>query len=361
MKTLEVKLPNHQYPIKIQTGLLDHSGELIRSIFPRKKVAVVTDETVWPLYGSRLEKTLRGVGILHGVIVVPQGEQSKTISGFESVCGQFAEMGLLRTDLVIAFGGGVVGDLAGFAASSYMRGIPFVQIPTTLLAQVDSAVGGKTGINLKHGKNLVGAFWQPQMVISDPELLRTLEHRQFASGMAEVIKCGAIASKSLFDQLLECDDKESTFKQMEEIIYQCCDIKRGIVERDELDFDERMRLNFGHTFGHAIERMGEFKTYTHGEAVALGMMIAAGTGETLGITAQGCADLLAAALKKYELPVSENIEIAELVPLILADKKNSEKGIRFIFLKEIGTSLMQLVEEDDFNGFLKGGKKLWRT
>lgn len=353
MKTIEINLKTHSYQILIELGLLDRAGEIIQPVLKGEKVAVISDETVWKLYGERLISALELVKIKHEVIIIPEGEQSKSINYFKNVCERFAQMELMRTDLVIAFGGGVVGDLAGFSAASYMRGISYVQIPTTLLAQVDSAIGGKTGVNLGHGKNLVGAFWQPELVISDPGLLRTLDSRQFSGGMAEVIKYGAIASERLFYDILGYRERRGAISNIEKIVYQCCEIKSKIVVYDELDLGERMKLNFGHTFGHAIEKLGGFKTYNHGEAVALGMLMASKVGENLGITAKGCYAQLSKVLDRYDLPTDDKIDIKELVPFIINDKKNSKIGVNFILLKDIGSSTIHMIEVTKLRNMLE--------
>ncbi|NLP30504.1 MAG: 3-dehydroquinate synthase [Clostridiales bacterium] len=352
MKTIDVNL-NNPYKILIDFGLLNRTGELIKPIINGSKVVIVSDETVWNLYGKALSESLDG--IKHQVYILPSGEETKSIKYFEALCEYFAEIGLIRTDLVISFGGGVVGDLAGFASASYMRGVPFIQIPTTLLAQVDSSVGGKTAINLKHGKNLLGAFWQPMLVITDVSLLDSLESREFQAGMAEVIKYGAIESKELFDSLLKYEDKNELMKNIVKIIYNCCDIKRKIVEDDELDLGVRMKLNFGHTFGHAIERAGDYKQYTHGEAVALGMIIASKIGEKLGITAHGCSDKLIEVISRHKLPVNADLDYKELIKYIVKDKKKTQSGINLILLNEIGKSLIHTIDADVLLGLVERG------
>lgn len=352
MKILNINLPNHDYPIFIEDGLLDQVGSILRSKFPGDAVAVVSDETIWPFHGERIMESLSLAGFKPSIILIQPGEHSKTLEGFKALCEDFSEMGLLRTDPIISFGGGVVGDLTGFAAASYMRGTNFVQIPTTLLAQVDSSVGGKTGVNLPLGKNLVGAFWQPKMVIVDPKLLETLAQREFSAGMAEVIKYGAIASEELFE-LIESLTPGQISAHLEEIIYRCCDIKITFVEKDEYDFGERMLLNFGHTFGHAIESLGGYEKHLHGEAVGIGMVMATKVGETLGITPKGSATRLASVLQSYGLPVDWENDQGSLISGILMDKKSSREGLQVILLKKIGSALIQSMREDQLRELLE--------
>jgi 3-dehydroquinate synthase len=262
VKTLTVGLSGNSYDILIGDGLLDNLGEMLKPlcapvgpaaaepVTTTGPIAVVTDENVWELHGSRFASSLSGAGVDFEPIVLPSGERNKSLLGLSSLYEAFARLPLARDGLVVAFGGGVTGDLCGFAAATWMRGVRFVQVPTTLLAQVDSSVGGKTAINLPQGKNLVGAFYQPKLVVIDPQTLDTLPDREMRSGMAEVIKYGAIRSSSLFETLA----KKIGPEDLSDVIYECCSIKSEIVARDERDFGERMLLSFGHTLGHAIEK-----------------------------------------------------------------------------------------------------------
>jgi len=340
MKKIHVSLSDRSYDIHIAEGLLQQSGELIRSVYQGKKAALVSDENVWFLYGTALTQSLAQAGIKISPLILPPGEGSKSLTALAQVLAGFADNALQRNDLVIAFGGGVIGDLAGFAAAIYMRGIPYVQIPTTLLAQVDSSVGGKTAVNLPQGKNLAGAFWQPRQVIIDPALLQTLPPRQLSSGMAEVIKYGAIVSKPLFTKLQRYDSMQVALSDMAEVISICCESKRCLVEKDERDSGERMLLNFGHTFGHAIEKIGGYRAYTHGEAVAMGMALAAKVGEMAGVTSSGVAEELAGLLKAYALPAEGKVAISQIASLIALDKKNNQNGLQLVLLKNIGESFI---------------------
>ena len=254
MKRLEVALPGRGYDILIERGLLAQAGERIRAVLPRAaKVAVVSDSTVAPLYGRSVLDSLARAGYEAALFTVPAGEGSKNAAQLSELWEGFMAFGLTRTDAVVALGGGVVGDLAGFAAATILRGVDFVQIPTTLLAQVDSSVGGKVAIDLAQGKNLAGAFWQPKLVLMDPETLSTLSDETFADGMAEVIKYACIADRDFFDFLATHPSRGEVMANIEHVLYTCCDIKRSVVEADEHDTGARMILNFGHTLGHAYE------------------------------------------------------------------------------------------------------------
>jgi len=353
MHEIKVRLPSGSYKIQIEAGTLGRCGDQIRAVSAAERVVVISDENVWSLYGSQLEAALVNAGFLVDSILIPPGESSKTMECFARVCGNMADLHVQRDHLIIAFGGGVVGDLAGFAAAVYMRGLPYVQIPTTLLAQVDSSVGGKTAIDLPQGKNLVGAFHQPQMVLTDPDLLKTLDRRHLAEGMAEIIKYGAISDEELFVKLEEYGSIEGALPHMEDIIFHCCDTKRVFVEQDERDGGERQKLNFGHSFGHAIEKMGQYREHSHGEAVALGMVMAAKTGEALGLTPIGTGERLKRIIQAYQLPTEINVEYKELVHHMSMDKKNDHGGHKLILLKAMGKSMIYTVAEAELSTILE--------
>lgn len=352
MKTLLVKT-GIPYEIKIERGLLARAGDELRRVpelEKAKKVAVVTDsnleEQAQAVVSSLKDAGYRSV-LLH---VFPAGEQSKNLTSIAAMLEAFAAFGLTRTDFIAAFGGGVTGDMAGFAAASYLRGVPFVQIPTSLLAQVDSSVGGKTGVDLPQGKNLVGAFWQPRLVLIDPDTLCTLPPRYFADGMAEVIKYGCIRSRTLFDNLKDGRAKD----RMEEIIYQCVDIKRQVVEKDELDKGERMILNFGHTLGHALEKIYDFQGLSHGEAVGIGMVKLTKASEAAGFTLKGTADQIASVLEAYGLPVSDPASHQALAQGAVNDKKSLEGRLNLILLKEIGQCAVCPIPQGQLLPLLEG-------
>ncbi|MDR2088268.1 MAG: 3-dehydroquinate synthase, partial [Clostridiales Family XIII bacterium] len=262
------------------------------------------------------------------------------LTGLGRLYDAFAEMRLRRDGLVIAFGGGVIGDLAGFAAATWMRGVRLVQVPTTLLAQVDSSVGGKTAVNTGAGKNLAGVFYQPSFVLADTALLATLPAREFRCGMAEVIKYGAIRSARLFESLHAVPSAEA----LRDTVGACCAVKADIVERDEFDTGERMLLNFGHSFGHAIEKLGGFRRYNHGEAVAMGMALAAEAGERMGLTARGSADALREVLAVHGLETDCPYAPAELLPQMELDKKNSDGAVRLVLLAAPGEAFVRSVD-----------------
>ncbi len=347
MRKLRVNIPGREYDIIIGKGLLEKAGELVSQVADCKKIAIVTDSNVGPLYSEKLSKSLGGSGFETKVITVPAGEQSKSLSVLEGLYADMLDFGITRTDLVIALGGGVIGDLTGFAASTLLRGVPFIQIPTTLLAQVDSSVGGKVAVNLPHGKNLVGAFYQPRRVIIDTECLKTLTPQILADGMAEVIKYGAILDKNLLNNLEKIDDTQELFAKIPEIVYTCCDIKRRVVEDDELDTGGRMVLNFGHTFGHAIEKKYGYGGYTHGMGVAAGMVMALEWGEKNNITPVGTGERISKILKKYNLPTSAELEREELISAVGVDKKGVGSKINLILLKDIGDALIYPIHKDE--------------
>ncbi len=348
MKTLRVNLPERAYDIHIEHGLLAGAGELIKNVFHGEKITVVTDSNVGPLYGGRMQASLEAQGFRVHIAQIPAGEASKCASQLFRLYDEMLAFGMTRTDLVIALGGGVVGDLAGYAAASLLRGIPFIQIPTTVLAQVDSSVGGKVAIDLPQGKNLVGAFYQPKLVLIDPECLRTLNARVLSDGMAEVIKYGAIRDAALFERLENIKNREELFAKIGEIVYTCCDIKRCVVEEDELDTGGRMILNFGHTFGHAIEKQYHYETYTHGEAVGIGMVMACGYGERCGITPAGTADRMMRILSQYRLPTNVEMDPGVLRGAMAVDKKGEGSRINLILLRDIGKVCIEKINKADF-------------
>lgn len=337
MKRLRVNILSREYDICVGSGILQNSAELIREVYSGKKAAVITDSNVEPLYAEKLLESLRNGGIAAEVICIPAGERSKSLDSLSGIYNRFFDMELTRGDIVIALGGGVVGDLTGYAAATFLRGVPFVQIPTTLLAQVDSSVGGKVAVNHERGKNMIGAFYQPKLVISDVECLKTLDKREFAGGMGEVIKHGAIADAEFFGRL------ENRSIDMIETVVLNCDIKRKVVEQDEYDTGLRMMLNFGHTFGHALEKHYNFERYTHGEAVAIGMVQACELGERLGVTKPDTSKRLTKLLEAYDLPTSAEVDAKTLLGNMLLDKKRGGDSITFVLLEEIGRCRLQKI------------------
>ena len=340
MKTLTVDLPGRAYDILIQRGLLDQAGARIRAILPRaSRLFVVTDTNVLPLYHARVRDALREVGFQTQACAVPAGEASKSAGQLSDLWERMMAFGLTRTDAVVALGGGVVGDLAGFAAATVLRGVDFVQIPTTLLAQVDSSVGGKVAIDLQAGKNLAGAFWQPKLVLMDPDTLDTLDDRTFSDGMAEVLKYGCIFDRAFFDFLAGRPSRGALMADIESILYTCCDLKRSVVVRDERDTGERMLLNFGHTLGHAYELAGHYETWTHGQAVAAGMVLAARLGAELGVTPAEVPGQVEAAVAALGLPTRIDCTHADYAAAIGLDKKGAGEDITLILLEALGRAI----------------------
>lgn len=337
MKTLTVALPGREYDILIERGLLDRSGLLCREVLPRaKKLFVITDSNVSKLYAEQVIKSLERSGFAVHLETVPAGEPSKSPSQLAALWEAMMAFGLTRTDAVAALGGGVVGDLAGFAAATVLRGVDFIQIPTTLLAQVDSSVGGKVAIDLNAGKNLAGAFWQPKRVLIDPEVLHTLPDQTFSDGMAEVIKYGCIRDRAFFDLLDQCGGRAGVMDHIEDVLYTCCDLKRQVVLEDERDTGVRMTLNFGHTIGHAFELAGNYETWTHGQGVAAGMHWAARVGVGLDITPEEAVPAIQAILEKYSLPTDIPCPWAVMTQAIGLDKKNTGGDIHLIVLTRLG-------------------------
>ena len=340
MKTLTVDLPGRVYDILIQRGLLDQAGARIRAILPRaSRLFVVTDTNVLPLYHARVRDALREAGFQTRACAVPAGEASKSAGQLSDLWERMMAFGLTRTDAVVALGGGVVGDLAGFAAATVLRGVDFIQIPTTLLAQVDSSVGGKVAIDLQAGKNLAGAFWQPKLVLMDPDTLDTLDDRTFADGMAEVLKYGCIFDRAFFDFLAGRPSRGALMADIESILYTCCDLKRSVVVRDERDTGERMLLNFGHTLGHAYELAGHYETWTHGQAVAAGMVLAARLGAELGVTPAEVPGQVEAAVAALGLPTRIDCTHADYAAAIGLDKKGAGEDITLILLEALGRAI----------------------
>ncbi len=337
---MNVKTSTHNYDIIIEKGIFSKLGDVISDVADGK-LFVVTDENVDSIYRDKLYSALNGYNFEY--LVLPAGEKTKCMTMLEKIYSSFADAKITRADTVIAFGGGVIGDITGFAAATYLRGIDFIGIPTTLLSQVDSSIGGKVAIDLPQGKNLVGSFYPPKKVIIDTDFLNTLPERVFNDGMAEVIKYACIRDAKLFDVL--CGD---ITERMEQIIYMCLDIKRQVVEADEFDKGERMILNFGHTFGHAVEKMYNYETYTHGEAVAIGMLKITSATEKMGYTVSGTTDKLKKLLEKYNLIFDDfTFNADDAMSIMALDKKSDSDYINYIFIKSIGTCEIVKRSKDD--------------
>lgn len=355
MKLLPVSLGDRSYDIHIAPGRLDDTGKLCQQVLPRAtRLAVVTDDTVGGLYAHRLLQSLWARGYTASVISLPAGEQTKSLYNLGVLYDSFMEMGLTRTDAVVALGGGVVGDLAGFAAATILRGVDFVQVPTTLLAQVDSSVGGKVAIDLPAGKNLAGAFWQPRLVVMDPEVLDTLDDKTFSDGMAEVIKYGCIRDAAFFRALEKTPSRRAVMENIESVLYTCCDLKRAVVEKDERDTGERMVLNFGHTLGHAYEKAGHYETWTHGQAVAAGMCLAARLGAALGVTPAGVPERVEALVSAFGLPTRIPCTQADYAAAVGLDKKGTGEQITLVLLEDLGRAVLYRMSKRELLGLLEG-------
>ncbi|WP_370831069.1 3-dehydroquinate synthase [Clostridium sp.] len=346
---LKVDLKDRSYQIIIEKGLINRVSEEISRVYKGKKIFIITDDNVNKYYGGKISEELKKNGFEVNLLSLKPGEETKNFNTLPIVYDELLDFNLTRSDLIIALGGGVIGDLAGFVASTYLRGIDFVQIPTSLLAQVDSSVGGKVAVDLDRGKNLVGSFYHPKCVLIDPEVLNTLDNRFFIDGMAEVIKYGCIKDKQFFDYLEKMENKKQLINNMELVIHKCCDIKRQVVENDEKDRGERMLLNFGHTLGHAIEQYYNYTKYSHGEGVAIGMYVISKISEEKGLTKKGTSQRIKDILVKYNLPYELDVNIEETLEAINLDKKKLGNDLNVIILKEIGSSEIYKTTAEFFN------------
>ena len=335
------------YPVLIQQGALKKLGELTKEACRGRRAFIVTDENVGSYYLDKAKSALDSAGFHTESKIIPAGESSKSPQQLLALYESFHRAGITRSDPVIALGGGVIGDLCGFAAATWLRGVPLIQVPTTLLAQVDSSIGGKTGIDLDCGKNLAGSFYQPKAVLMDPDLLRTLSRERMAEGMAEVIKYGLIRDLFLFEQI------EHKTYDLEWVLERCVRIKTTVVAADERDTGERMLLNFGHTIGHAIEKVTRYSVYTHGAAVSVGMVAAAELGERLGQTEAGTADRLRKLLMSYQLPVQADLNIDEILDAVRSDKKRLAGKMYFVLLRHIGKAFLYPMQPEDLERELR--------
>lgn len=345
MKTLTVNLADRSYPIHVGENLLEHVGEFLHTTGLRGKVAVVTNPTVAQLYLDGVQEALSASGFDVVPVLVLDGEEHKNLKSLATIYDGLIAARLERKSCVLALGGGVVGDLAGFAAATYLRGVPYVQVPTTLLAQVDSSVGGKTGVNHDDGKNLIGAFYQPKLVIIDVNVLRTLARRELIAGLAEVIKYGIIADPALFGLLEEKIGALLTLDQqlLIDVIATCCAIKARVVEQDEREDDYRAVLNFGHTIGHALEAATAYKKFLHGEAVGVGMAKATALSLHQGLCDQKSLDRIVQLIKKSGLPIElpEAMAPQTLLQGMQVDKKAAAGKIKFVMCAGIGKTLFR--------------------
>ena len=346
---VQIELGSRSYSVEIAPGLLEECGMLCAGLKTLgRRCSIITDSNVAPLYGQKVQASLTESGFEPITLVVPAGESSKSLTQAGALCDQMIAAGLDRKAFVVALGGGVIGDLAGFVASIYFRGIPYVQIPTTIVSQVDSSVGGKTGVNAPGGKNLIGSFHQPRLVIADVETLRSLPTREFNEGFAEVIKHAIIRDAALFEQLHALKTEPA---HLVELITRNVQIKADIVSEDEHETKGiRALLNFGHTIGHAIENAAGYGRFLHGEAISLGLVAAA----NLSVRAAGLpseeASRIAALLRRFNLPVSlpEEITTPSLLEAMRTDKKFVEGKVRFVVTPKIGSAYLssEITEAD---------------
>lgn len=349
MKTVRVSAST-EYDVLVGNGLLGSATEHIHKLCQGKSICIVSDDTVWAIYGNALESNLSEAGYRCVHFTFPAGEQSKNLQIYGALLCFLAESGLTRNDCVIALGGGVVGDLTGFAAATYMRGIGYVQIPTTLLAMVDSSVGGKTAIDLPNGKNLAGAFYQPKLVLCDTDTLSSLTDRVFRDGCAEVIKYGILYDRNLLASL----ERSGTGFDREAVIARCVELKSRVVAADEYDRGQRMLLNFGHTIGHGIEAVSDYQV-SHGCAVAMGMAIVSRACAIKGICGQAIPQQIVKILNAFGLPDTTELCPEKIADAALSDKKRSGDMISLVICKDIGSCDILRVSTEELSGWIQAG------
>ena len=360
METVTVNLGSRSYPICIDRGILANLGTLLREHHATvSRVAVVTDSVVGKIYRERVVAALTTAGFDTWVVEIPAGEEHKNLAWLAFLYDKLIEGRIERRSPLIALGGGVIGDITGFAAATFQRGLPFVQVPTTLLAQVDASVGGKTAVNHSAGKNLIGAFYQPRLVVIDVETLATLPRREFLAGVAEVIKYGVILSPDLFSLLEEQLPAllHLTPALLATVVKTCCQLKALVVEEDETEGDYRAILNFGHTVGHAIESATEYKLFRHGEAVAMGMAFAVHLSHQRGLCSATTKERVARLLKRAGLPIviPKTLTRDSLLLGIEADKKVAGGKVKFVCIEEIGRTRFDYLTASEILGYLRGG------
>ena len=349
MKTVHISA-SKEYDVLVGSGLLDEAGERIRAVTRAKTAVIISGDNVFPIYGERVAASLRAAGFRVLSYVIPHGEQSKCLAVYGQLLAFLSENRLNRSDVLVALGGGVTGDLTGFAASTYQRGMNFVQIPTTLLAAVDSSVGGKTAIDLPTGKNQVGTFYQPSLVLCDPDTLATLPEEEFRCGCAEVIKYGLLGNAAFFEELVRTPIKD----QIEHVITTCVEMKRDIVGEDEFDRGRRQMLNLGHSIGHAVEACSGF-TVLHGQAVAIGMAVITRAAYSKGLCGSDTLDAVLGVLRKYGLPTEAGYPLDDMARAAMADKKLSGGSINLIVPREIGRCEIMPVPAEEISQWMQAG------
>lgn len=366
MATVKVDLGARSYEIIIESGILPRVGALIAGVLGGRTALVVTEAKIGKLYGREVLDSLRAAGFQAFAAEIPGGEESKTLETVAELYSRLLDVRIDRSGALITLGGGVTGDIGGFAAATYLRGIDYVQIPTTLLAQADASIGGKVGVDLPRGKNLVGAFYQPKKVIIDPDLLATLPYRELAGGLAEIIKHGIIADHELFDFIRSRTDAIRRLDRdaLETVITRSCEIKAGVVSRDEKESGIRAILNLGHTIGHGIEAATGYARHTHGEAVSIGMVASAYISEAIGLAEPGISAEIAGALEPFGLPVAvdSTVDPEEVIRAIRYDKKFLHGKLSLVLPKRIGeVEICDNVTEPEIRQALSMREEKWQT
>jgi len=344
---------NGQYNIYLNSSIVAELHNYISTKFRNRKAVIITDTTVNQLYGATIKELVCNSGAECNIVCIERGEGSKSLRVLEYVYSELCRLNITRSDLIIALGGGVVGDLTGLAAATFMRGISFISIPTTLLSQVDSCIGGKVAINLPHGKNLIGCFYHPSAVFICTSFLDTLEDRFFSDGLAEVIKYGCIKESPIIDILNKAANRHELMSYIKDIITASLKIKKEIVELDEFDTNIRMLLNFGHTIGHTIEKLYNYTTYTHGEAIGIGMAWITEKSEETGDTSPGTANTIKKLLERFSIPSTISKDIRkDILESIKLDKKSSGENINIVLLKRIGHAFIKNIAIKDMDMYI---------
>ena len=343
---------SREYDVVIEPGLLTRLGTMAAELGFGRRAAVISDDAVFALYGAAAEKALTDAGFQVDHFLFPHGEQQKNLSTYGQVLNFLCDRRFTRSDFLVALGGGVVGDLAGFAAATYQRGIPYIQVPTTLLSMVDSSVGGKTAVDLEHGKNQAGCFYQPSLVLCDPSLLNTLPEREYRAGCAEIIKYAMLYSEDFLREL----EKTPVREQFERVISVCVGMKRDVVRGDEFDRGQRALLNLGHTVGHAVEACSGF-TLLHGEGVAIGMAIITRAAVEKGLCTPETLPRLLAVLERYGLPTETDYSLTDILAAAAADKKRTDDVTKFIVPERVGHCRVEPVPADEVAGWLDTMRK----
>lgn len=350
---LAINMKSRKYPVVIESGLFRTIGSILGEHFAGKKIALITDENIEKNYGDFLKKQLDASHCEWVIISLPAGDTSKSFDTLTVIYKRLVDFQLSRDDVIVSLGGGVVGDISGFVAATFLRGVEFVQFPTTLIGQVDSSIGGKNGVNLPEGKNLVGTFYQPSYVFIDPDFVKTLSDYHMADGMAEIIKYACVADADLFSDLIRMNNHRDA-QLIESIIYRCCLIKKQMIEQDEKDQGIRMLTNFGHTIGHAIENLSDYRLYGHGQAVAIGMQTITEHSEAMGLTAINTSAMLKELLLEYGLPAElpQGIDKDLLAQTAMRDKKRRGNKMNLVLLEKIGNGYLYPIEKSDIRKFI---------